>query len=157
MRKVCVFAFGLLVFASAAMAQEKGETKWHCNKPTAEQKYDVGDVAGHAYALSQGTCEATSSTMGEKSGAYTEFQEQWKASGTNHGRFIVTMDDGGKTYYTYQGTVNPAKKSAANKWKIVGGTGKHKGATGAGSCTGTMNDDGSSDWECSGTMGAAKP
>ncbi|MGB9236011.1 MAG: hypothetical protein WCC04_16500, partial [Terriglobales bacterium] len=42
-------------------------------------------------------------------------------------------------------------KKVANKWKIVSGTGKHKGTKGSGSCAGMRNDDGSSDWECTGT------
>jgi hypothetical protein len=89
-------------------------------------------------------------------GEYTEFREVWKASFTNHGRFNVTMDDGDKTYYTYAGTGNPGKKTASNKWKIVGGTGKQKGTTGSGACSGTLRDDGGSDWVCTGTFSMAK-
>jgi hypothetical protein len=150
MRKGLLFAF-CLSFALGAMAQ-KIETKWHCSKPSSNPSFDVGDVAGHAYALGQGTCEATSSNSGEKSGAYTEFDEIWKASYTGHGRFNVTADNGDKLYYTYE-TSAPAdiKKPAGNKWKIVGGTGKHKGIKGAGTCSGVRNDDGSSDWTCTGT------
>ena len=62
-------------------------------------------------------------------------------------------------HYTYDdtGSTDP-KKPLSNKWKVVGGTGKHKGIKGAGSCAGKQNDDGSSDWTCTGTtsMGAAK-
>ncbi len=156
MRKLSVVAVSLLVFAGMASAQSKLETKWHCTKPTAEQKYEVGDVPGHAYAIAQGTCQATSSSAGEKSGAFTEFQEQWKSKFTNHGRFNVTMDNADKTYYTYEGTGDPPKKTAENKWKILNGTGQHKGTKGAGTCSGTLNDDGSSDWVCNGTSGAGK-
>lgn len=156
MRKLFFLAICLLLFASLAMAQSKLETKWHCAKPTAEQKFDVDDVVDHAYVIVQGTCNATSSNGGEKMGAYTEFQEVWKTSFTNHGRFNVTMDDGDKTYYTYEGTGNPGKKTASNKWKILSGTGKHKGIKGAGSCSGTLNDDGGSDWVCTGTFSIGK-
>jgi hypothetical protein len=156
MRKLLFVAICLPLFASLAMAQSKLETKWHCGKPTAEHKFDVGDVADHAYAIMQGTCNATSSNSGEKMGAYTEFQEVWKDSFTNHGRFNVTMDDGDKTYYTYEGTGSPGKKTASNKWKIVSGTGKHKGIKGSGACSGTLLDDGGSDWVCTGTFSMGK-
>ena len=156
MRKMLVVAACLLVFASAALAQEKLVSKWHCPKPAAAQKYDVGDEPDHAYAIMQGTCNATSSSAGEKTGAYTEFQETWKASYTNHGRFNVTLDNGDKMYYTYKGSGDPGKKTASNKWEIVKGTGKHKGAKGSGTCSGKLLDDGGSDWSCTGTVTAGK-
>ena len=64
------------------MAQNKVDTKWHCPKPSAQQKFDVGDVPGHSYMILQGTCNATASDSGfaEKTDDYTEFQEIWKAS-----------------------------------------------------------------------------
>lgn len=157
MRKMAFVAFCLVVLGTAGIAQ-KIDTKWHCSKPTANPSFDVGDTAGHSFALAQGTCSATSGTSGEKSGAYTEFDEIWKASMTGHGRYNVTMDNGDMVYYTYDtsGPMDP-KKPESNKWKIVSGTGKHKGAKGSGTCSGKRNEDGSSDWECMGTtaMGAA--
>jgi hypothetical protein len=156
MRKLFMVAICLLLFASLVMAQTKLETKWHCPKSAAEHKFDVGDVADHAYLITQGTCNATSSNSGEKTGAYTEFQETWKASFTNHGRFNVTMDNGDKTYYTYEGTGDPPKKTASNKWKILSGTGKHKGIKGSGACSGTLLADGGSDWVCTGTFSMGK-
>jgi hypothetical protein len=152
MRKLLLVTFCLLVFGVAAMAQTKVDTKWHCAKPSGIQKFDVGDVPDHSYVIAQGACEATSSSDAEKKGAFTEFQEVWKSSFTNHGRFNVTLDNGDMFYYTYEGS-GPAdiKKPASNKWKIVKGTGKQSGAKGSGTCSGTRNDDGSSDWACTGT------
>ena len=141
----------LLLFALVSTAQNKMQTKWHC-KPAAQQKYDVGDTPDHAYNIEQGNCTATSSNVGEKSGAWTEFYETWNSSFTDHGRFNVTTDNGDKIFCTYEGSVDPAKKSATIKLKIVNGTGKHKGAKGSGSCSGNFNDDGSSDWDCTRTM-----
>ena len=151
MRKLLFVAFCLLAFGSAAIA-EKIDTKWHCATPTANHKFDVGDEPDHAYALAQGACTATATVSGEKSGAYTEYQELWKASYTNHGRYNVTMDNGDMVYYTYEGS-GPADitKPAANKWKILSGTGKHKDMKGSGSCSGTRHEDGSSDWACTGS------
>jgi hypothetical protein len=150
MGKLAFIAWCLLAFGSAVMAQ-KIDTKWHCGKPSSNPSFDVGDVAGHTYALGQGTCNATSSGSGEKSGAYTEFDEAWKASYANHGRFNVTMDNGDMVYYTYEMSGAADGKKLLNKWKIVSGSGKRKGIKGSGTCAGMRNDDGSSDWECTGT------
>jgi hypothetical protein len=157
MRKLLFVAFCLLVLGSVAMAQGKIDTKWNCAKPSTNPTLEVGDVPAHSYALAQGTCSATSSASGEKSGAYTEFDEPWKASYTGHGRFNVTMDSGDMVYYTYEASgPNDIKKPANNKWKIVSGTGKQKGIKGSGSCSGTRHDDGSSDWVCTGTTSMGK-
>jgi len=155
MRKL-FFVVVCLLFASLAMAQTKYETKWHCPKPTAQQKYDVGDTADHAYMIMQGTCNATASSIGETSGAYTEFQEIWKASYTNHGRFNATLNNGDIAYYSYEGTGKPANKTASNKWKVASGTGKQKDMKASGTCVGTLLDDGGSDWVCTGTIAAGK-
>jgi hypothetical protein len=156
MRKQLFVAICLLVLAVAAMAQ-KIDTKWNCTKPSTNPMLAVGDVPDHSYALGQGTCTATKSGSGEKSGAYTEFDEMWKATYTGHGRFNVTMDNGDMVYYTYETSApNDIKKPASNKWKIVSGTGKHKGIKGSGTCSGTRHDDGSSDWVCTGTSEMGK-
>ena len=97
----------------------------------------------------------TTSNAGEKSGAFTEGLEWAKTFFATHGRMIVTMEDGDKTYYVYDGTGDMAKKSGTIKWKIVGGTGKHKTTKASGSCTGSFNDDGTSDWACTGTIAPA--
>jgi hypothetical protein len=158
MRKPWLVAFCLLVFGLAAMAQQV-DTKWHCAKSSAEHKFDVGDVPDHSYVITRGACTATASASGfaEKTGAWTEFLEFWKASFTNHGRFNVTMDNGDMVYYTYEGSgPTDIAKPASNKWKIESGTGKHKGIKGSGTCSGTRHKDDSSDWACTGTYSMGK-
>lgn len=150
MRRIAFVVCLLLAFGTAAMAQ-KIDTKWHCTKPAENPMLKVGDVPDHSYALAQGTCTATAGSSGEKSGAWTEFDEVWKASMASHGRFNVTMDNGDMVYYTYEASGAPDAKKLANKWKIASGSGKHKGTKGSGTCAGMRNDDGSSDWECTGT------
>jgi hypothetical protein len=150
MRKIAFVVCLLLVFATAAMAQ-KIDTKWHCTKPAENPVLKVGDTPDHNYALAQGSCSASSSTSGEKSGAWTEFDEVWKSSTAVHGRFNVTMDNGDMVYYSYEMSNAPDAKKLANKWKIASGSGKQKGIKGSGTCSGVRNDDGSSDWECTGT------
>jgi len=161
MRNFVLVALSLLVCVSAATAQSKVDTKWHCSKPTTENKLDVGDMPDHSYAIAQGTCEATATAgdLKEKSGAYTEFHDAWKTSFKFHGHYNSATDNGDKVFYTYEGTSSTdTTKPAANKWKIVNGTGKNKGIKGSGTCSGKGNADGSYDWECTGTysMGMAK-
>jgi len=154
MRKLGFLAFCLLLFGSVVIGQTI-DTKWHCSKAAENPTLKVGDVPDHSYGLAQGTCEATAGGAGEKSGAWTEYQEMWKASFTTHGRFNVTMDNGDMVYYTYEVSGTPDSNKLSNKWKIVRGSGKHKGIKGSGTCSGTRNDDGSSDWECMGTLSMA--
>lgn len=154
MRKALFWAASAVVLVSLAAAQAKVDVKWHCEKPVSEKTVDIGDVAGHAYGVSQGICEASGSSIGEKSGQFSELQEIWKASFSTRGRFIVTMDDGGKMFYTYEAKGDPVKKTVLENWKLVGGTGKHKEARRTGTCTGRLNEDNTSDWECSRTAQA---
>jgi hypothetical protein len=162
MRKLLLAALTLLVSVSVAMAQSKVDTKWHCPKATTEHKLDVGDVPDHSYWIGQGSCDAASSggDLKEKTGTFTEFHDAWKASFNFHGYFIATADDGDKVNYTYEGSASAdTTKPVSNKWKIVGGTGKHKGIKGSGTCSGKASADGSYyDWECTGTysMGMGK-
>jgi len=159
MRKFLFVVFSLLLFASAAMAQGKVDTKWHCSKPSTEHKLNVGDMPDHTYSIIQGTCNAISSGKDfvEKTGGYTEFQETWKASMSGHGRFNVTMDNGDKVYYTYETSApTDITKPASNKWTMHSATGKHKGIKGSGTCSGKNSADGSSDWQCTGTYSMGK-
>lgn len=159
MRKLVLVAVSLLVFGSAAMAQNKVDTKWDCPKQSADYKLDVGDVVNHSYMILQGTCNATASDSGfaEKTGVYTEFRETLKASISLHGRFNVTMDNGDKVYYTYESAVSTdITKPASNKWTILSATGKYKGIKGSGTCSGKYNADGSSAWACTGTYSMGK-
>jgi hypothetical protein len=141
------------------MAQGKVDTKWHCPKESVSHKLDVGDVPGHSYMILQGTCNATASDSGfpEKTGFDTEFQEIWKSSINFHGRANMTMDNGDKVYYTYEGSASTdITKTAPIKWKILSGTGKYKGIKGSGTCSGKFNADGSFDNACTGTYSLGK-
>lgn len=158
MRKFLFVVCSLALFTCAALAQGKIDTKWHCSKPATEYKLDVGDTPDHAYSIIQGTCSATpGNDFAEKSGAYTEFDELWKASMSGHGRFNVTMENGDKVYYTYEtsGPLEPGKP-VSNKWKINSGTGKYKGIKGSGTCSGKRSTDESSDWACTGSYSTGK-
>ena len=49
MRKVLMIALSIVVTGSAAMAQGKIQTKWHCPKASAEPRLPVGDKIGRAH------------------------------------------------------------------------------------------------------------
>ncbi len=152
MRKSALVVCFVLAVGAVMAAQNKIETKWHCPKATSEQKLDVGDMPDHSYMIAQGSCSATASSKDfeEKSGVWTEMRDVRKSGSNIHGTFIVTMADGDKVNYSYA-IQAPAKKPPTNKWTLSNGTGKLKGVKGSGNCSGKMNDDGSSDWECTGT------
>jgi hypothetical protein len=157
MRKALFVSCCLLAVSGAVMAQDKIDAKWHC-QPTDQQKYDIGDQPEHTFGIAKGTCDAGSSTLTEKTGAWTETSEVTKTTAISHGRFIATTDSGDKIYYTYEVTSSLAKKTGTNKLRITSGTGKYKGIKGTVACEGTFGDNNVSDWTCSGTYttGAAK-
>ena len=161
MYKLLLFALALFASVSVATAQSKIDTKWHCPKATTQNKLDVGDTPDHSYVIQQGTCDATSSDgdLKEKSGTFTECDDQWKTTFNFHGYYIANTVDGDKVNYKYEGSASTdITKPVANKWKIAGGTGKNKGIKGSGTCAGKANSDGSFDYECTGTytMGMGK-
>src|SRR3569832_377548 len=101
MHKGFVLAVCLLAVAVGS-AQSKFDSKWHCDKPTAEHNLDVGDVDGHSFGIAQGNCVSTLSAISEKSGTFTEFMESWKTSGNIKGRFNVSLESGDKIFHSYQ-------------------------------------------------------
>jgi hypothetical protein len=154
MRKLlmaCFIAYSLLLVSTAA-AQGKIDTKWHCPNVSANHELQVGDVPDHSYAILQGTCSAVSNSgLPEKSAEYTEFVESWKESNKFFGRWNVTLQDGEKIFYSYEGAESTdSKKPVVDHWKILSGTGKFKSIKGSGTCTGVLHEDGSSDWGCVG-------
>lgn len=155
MRRLLVVSMCLLV-PTLLVAQMKFQSKYHCAKSDAQKTFDVGDVDGHSFGVAQGSCDATKAGAGEKSGVFTETQEIWKSRFKTHGSFVVTMENGDKLYHSYEAVGDPAKNTVAEKWRVTGGTGKHKTATGSGTCNGKLNLDGSSDWDCTGTSTTAK-
>jgi hypothetical protein len=141
-----------LLSATITTAQQKIDTKWHCPNVSANHELQVGDVPDHTYAILQGTCSAVSNSgIPEKTAAYTEFVESWKESNKFFGRWDVTLQDGDKIFYSYQGAEHTgSNKPTTDHWTISGGSGKYKNAKGSGTCTGQVHEDGSSDWECVG-------
>jgi hypothetical protein len=159
MRKIVWFAFVLLLSASAALAQNRVNTKWRCPKPPTFHRVAVGDAPNHSYTIIQGSCKSTASEANfpEDESTYTEFQEMLDASVSVHGRMNVTMKNGDKVYYSYEGSFSAdTARPFSQRWKLVSGTGRYKSIKGNGTCTGMVHADGTGDMECIGTFSIGK-
>ena len=161
MRHTPLLALALCMVGSVAGAQNVKVT-WHCTplgKPTA---LPVGDAANHAFVLEQVKCTTQNGTIAgvkEKEGVATEFADAMGDNSKGHGEFVETLSSGDRIHYTYTLTsVSKGGKpvSGANKWTVVGGTGKFKAATGNGTCKGVANPDGSANYDCTGNITAGK-
>ena len=158
MRRLWLIGCSVLLLSSLSLA-DKVVSQWNCGKPSDTHSISVGDQANHSYAVTKTTCTASKSEVGgvkEKEGIGTEFEETMGDALTWHGVFVVTAENGDKIYYHYassgKGMVKGGQfQSGANKWTMVGGTGKYAAAKGEGSCTGKANADGTATWDCEGT------
>jgi len=144
--------------AQSASVQGTVRSQWHCPADSVSHKLDVGDVPDHSYSISQGKCNITpkDGSLTEKSAATTEFDETWKDSYRFHGRANVTLENGDKVFYVYEGYAKDLSKPPVESWQITGGTGKYQGIKGSGSCAGKTNADSTSDWTCTGTYSLKK-
>ena len=161
-----VAALGALASAGMLHAQTAGaaklNTQWKCAAPNPVHALPAGDTADHAYVVQQAKCTATKGEIGgvmEKEGASTEFAEPKGDNATGHGVFVATLANGDKITYSYTFTGVSSKnvfQSGSNNWKMTGGTGKFKGITGSGTCSGKGGSDGSAVFDCTGTYTIAK-
>jgi hypothetical protein len=160
MRHIPLVAVALCMAGSVAGAQAVSVT-WKCAPQGAPTALAVGDAAGHMFVLDQQKCAASKGSaiggVAQKEGTVTEFTDAAGNNGKGHGIFVETLSSGDKLHYTFTdvGVTKEGKLvSGSNKWTVVGGTGKFKGATGGGSCKGTGNPDGSSNFDCKGSITA---
>jgi hypothetical protein len=158
-----VLVLGLVCLcATVALAQGKVNNGWACGKPAMGHSIEIGDQPNHAYTIAQVKCTSTKGEIAgvrEKEGTGTEFHEVTGNHSSGHGVFVETMANGDKIYFTYQPTgtsKNGLMQSGSNKWQATGGTGKFKGIKGNGTCSGTGNADGSTNWTCTGTYSLPK-
>ena len=162
MHKVLFVVCSMCLSISGAMAQGKVDSQWNCAKATDGHSIDVPDQPGHAYAISQLNCTAAKGEIEgvkEKEGVVTEFDEVKGNAVRFHGVFVETLSNGDKLHFTYAGTGKMEKgqlQTATEKWSLVSGAGKLKGAKAGGSCQGKGNPDGSSTFDCEGDYTLAK-
>jgi hypothetical protein len=148
--------------ASLATAQGKVDSEWNCTKPTSGNSIDVGDQAGHAYAIAQFNCTAAKGEIAEakeKEGVATEFDEVKGNAVRYHGVFVETLANGDKLHVNYTGTGTIEQghpQTGVSKWSVASGTGKLKGAKGQGTCNGKSSPDSYMTFTCEGEYTLAK-
>ncbi|MGD1107669.1 MAG: hypothetical protein ABR865_11545 [Terracidiphilus sp.] len=155
MREIVWVACSLLCFASPALAQIRVDTRWSCQKPSVFHSVAVGDAPNHNFTIIQGECKSTASAaeFPEDGTDYTEFQEMLNTSVKVRGRMNVTMKNGDRVYYSYEGSFSTdIAKPFSQRWRLEGGTGRYKSIKGTGTCSGLVHADGTGDMECIGTF-----
>jgi hypothetical protein len=147
----------LLWLASLAAAKDKITSQWNCAAPSEMHAIPVGDQANHSYSINKGACTAVKSSVDEKEGVGTGFDDVTGDSSHGHGIFVATTASGDKIHYSYKESITSKDgkvESGSNTWMIVGGTGKFAGAKGEGGCKAKGNADGTVSWDCEGTYTA---
>jgi len=157
MKNTCVILCLLFLSSSVALAQEKTNVQWKCDKPSVQHSIPVGDKAGHVYAIEQINCTALKGDIAGnkmKSGTGTEFLYIQDDHVTGHGEFVESMENGDKNLYKYEfsgTTKNGAFQSGSNKWSLIEGDGKMKSGKASGTCKAKGNSDQSTSFDCMGT------
>lgn len=146
----------------ATSTSGKLASAWTCAAPNPMHALPVGDAPDHVYVVEQAKCTATKGEVGgiaEKEGTATELVDVRGDKATGHGVFMETLANGDTLHvtYTFEGiSKNKILQSGTNTWTLTNGTGKFKGAKGAGKCGAKGNADGSVNFECHGTYTLAK-
>ena len=164
MRKASLLLLVMLALAASAAAQNKISSAAQCGKSDKEYSIDVGDRAGHTFAISQGKCAFTKGEVEGiqiKEGKYTGFVET--SGDAARGRYtgVVTMGNGDMVYERGEFTQilkGGAVQTEEGKWTWSSGTGKFKGFTAKGTYKLKASPDGTSAVEGEGeyTQPAAK-
>ena len=133
----------VLLLATIAVAQTKISGTSTCGKPDQQQKIDVGDKPGHAFAISQGKCNWTKpmdlAGIQTKEDVVTTFAEITGAGAQAHGVVVGTMSNGDAMHVRIQGKdayKDEKLQTSDGTWSFVGGTGKLKGIKGKGTYKG---------------------
>ncbi len=145
------------LLTSLAVAQTKISSTIKCAKSSIEQVVPVGDRPNHFFGVNQGTCTSskpwTIAGVAAKDAVGAGTSEADGDVTKAHGVYVETMENGDKGYYHYEftaATKDGQVKITSHKWRLVGGTGKLKGAKGEGTCTGSGAVGGEATYECEG-------
>ena len=145
-KTVLVF-LGAAALAASAAAQTKTTGKAQC-KSDPPAPVEVGDKAGHAFAIGKGQCTWTGFEIAGvpyKDGVSVSADEMDGDKSTSNGYHTATLANGDKTTAHFHGT-GTAKDgkfvTGGGTWTFVSGTGKCKGIKGKGTYKGTPNADG---------------
>src|SRR5262245_10338451 len=106
--KAATLLFVALALPALAEAQTKISGTVKCGKPDQEQKIDIGDKPGHAYAISQGKCTWTKpmtiAGIQTKEDVGTNSEEITSTGARGRGYVLGTMSNGDKFTVRTEGT-----------------------------------------------------
>jgi hypothetical protein len=166
MRKIHWLLVGTVVMAMAASAGAQTKFSGSCKqgKPDPNYTATVGDRPGHAIVLGKVKCAWTKGDLGglalkEEDDTFTSDVSGKTSRDKGYG--VGTTASGDKYFVSFEGTTTYEKDapvSATCTWKFSGGTGKLKGLTGKGTCTGKFDATGAAAFDIEGEyqVGAAK-
>jgi len=139
----------VLMLATLAVAQTKISGISSCGKPDQQQKIDVGDKPGHAFAISRGKCSWTKpmeiAGIQTKEDVVTTSAEITGARAHAHGFVVGTMSNGDTMYVRIQGSdkfKDEQIQTSEGTFSFVGGTGKLKSLKGEGTYKGRPDPSG---------------
>lgn len=158
---VCAF---VLATAAGAAAQTKFAGKCSQPKPDPNYTIPVGDQANHAMTLAKTKCTWSG---GELAGIPLKDEDDTFVSdmsgntSRDRGYGVGTLTNGDMYFVRFNGTTtmkNGAPATATCTWSFTGGTGKLKGLTGKGTCSGAFDSTGAAVFDIQGEyqVGAAK-
>jgi hypothetical protein len=153
---------GLVLLFCGTLIAEKVSTTIQCGKPDKESTAEAGDASGHMLALTETTCPYSAGSLaGVKvsKGRAAEFDDVRGNHMSFRGYWTETYGNGDIIFYRYHGMAklkDGAVESAKDSWTVLRGTGKMKGATGKGTCTGTGGAGGHVTWTCTGDISLPK-
>jgi hypothetical protein len=152
---------GAVALAATAVAQTKTSGTAQC-KSDPPTPVEVGDMTGHALAISKSQCTWTGFTIAGvayKDGLSVSSEEMNGDKSTSNGYHTATLANGDKTTAHFHGTgVSKDGKfvSGGGTWTFSSGTGKYKGIKGKGTYKGTPNADGTVSFKVTGEYTLAR-
>jgi len=159
--KMVLVFLGAAALAVSASAQTKVSGKTQC-KQEPPTPVEVGDRAGHAFAVGKSACTWTGFEIGGdayKDGTSVSQDEISRGKVTTNGYHTATLASGDKTTAHFHGSsvMKDGKfVSGSGTWTLSSGTGKYKGIKGKGTYKGTPNADGTVTFDVEGEYTLAK-
>jgi hypothetical protein len=159
-----LLVFGcVLASATTVAAQEKFTGKCSQGKPDPNYVLPVGDRPNHTMMLGKVTCTWSAGEIAGvalKEEADTVVSDLSGTTSHDRGYGVGSTADGDKYYVRFDGTTTfkgEAPVDATCKWAFYGGTGKLKGLTGKGTCSGKFDATGAAVFDIVGEYSIAAP
>src|SRR5439155_1202908 len=142
---------------ASAEAQTKFSGTCNQGKPDPNYMLPVGDAPDHSIMLGKTKCTWTKAELSgvalkDEEDVFTS--EMSGATAHDKGYGVGTLANGDKYFVRFEGTTKLEKNvpaSATCTWSFTGGTGKLKGLTGKGTCTGKFDATGAAVFDIQGT------